>query len=239
MTKRISALILILAAICTLSCQPRNDKMAAPGFLSTTMDSVVMISAAVDVADEDGKIHVYDWSGSGWAADQKQLPDGSLKIMFRTAGHVLDVVDALESENEDGRVVSGWFTFTYQNGEKLRAPYTEARFEPGDSGYIWVFEDHWRPTLKDGDPSKVRLGDTLYAVGCPLGMGYSVTTGSLAMRISRIEDFLNVPCWLATVMVAHGNSGGPVLNEGGEVVAHVVGVMAGTGWQFSILQPRR
>ncbi len=69
-------------------------------------------------------------------------------------------------------------------------------------------------------------GQDVYALGFPLGLGYSVTRGvvngirSLANLPAEVrEKFPGVGTWVQTdCTVNHGNSGGPLINPAGDVI---------------------
>ncbi len=77
------------------------------------------------------------------------------------------------------------------------------------------------PLEFDRAPSP-RVGDTVLAVGCPLGLDHSASQGI----ISAPERKLGGMRLLQTdVSINPGNSGGPLLNQAGEVTGVIVGVL--------------
>jgi len=71
-------------------------------------------------------------------------------------------------------------------------------------------EGYTTPSLPLGNDRKMRQGSKVFAVGSPLGMRDSVTSGIIARRK---EAYL-----VTDAQILPGNSGGPLLNESGEVV---------------------
>lgn len=74
------------------------------------------------------------------------------------------------------------------------------------------------PVIVWGDSDRVRPGDLAFAVGNPLGVGVTVTSGIISavhksLGTSVIDDYLQTDAALN-----QGNSGGPLLNEAGEVI---------------------
>ena len=79
-----------------------------------------------------------------------------------------------------------------------------------------------------GDSEKLRVGDTLFAVGTPLGINYSgsVTKGILSGKNRLVEVSIsnsNSSDWIMKVLqtdaaINPGNSGGPLANINGEVI---------------------
>lgn len=76
------------------------------------------------------------------------------------------------------------------------------------------------PTVRIGDPKKLRPGEWVFAIGAPFGFENSVTAGivsslgrGLPDQDSRFVNFIQTD-----VAVNPGNSGGPLFNLDGEVV---------------------
>jgi serine protease Do len=76
------------------------------------------------------------------------------------------------------------------------------------------------PTVRIGDPTKLRPGEWVIAIGSPFGFENSVTAGivSATSRSLPGEDSNYVPFIQTDVAVNPGNSGGPLFNLSGEVV---------------------
>lgn len=65
-----------------------------------------------------------------------------------------------------------------------------------------------------------KLGETLYAVGMPHGLPWTITKGTVTTRVPRIPE--NAGRWLQLDMtIIGGNSGGPVFDRDGNVVGIV------------------
>jgi serine protease Do len=74
------------------------------------------------------------------------------------------------------------------------------------------------PTVKIGDPSKLKPGQWVVAIGSPFGMQNSVTAGIVSATARTLPDDRYVPFIQTDVAVNPGNSGGPLFNLDGEVV---------------------
>jgi serine protease Do len=74
------------------------------------------------------------------------------------------------------------------------------------------------PTLKIGDPSQVRVGQWVVAMGSPFGFENSVTAGIVSAKSRSLPDSGYVPFIQTDVAVNPGNSGGPLFNLSGEVI---------------------
>jgi serine protease Do len=67
-----------------------------------------------------------------------------------------------------------------------------------------------------GDPTKLRKGEWVIAIGSPFGLESTVTAGVVSAKGRDTGDFL--PFIQTDVAVNPGNSGGPLINMRGEVV---------------------
>ena len=72
-----------------------------------------------------------------------------------------------------------------------------------------------------GDSSKARVGDPVVAIGNPFGVGRTVTTGivsAVQREIQAPNGFTIAGAIQTDAAVNPGNSGGPLLNDRGEVI---------------------
>lgn len=74
------------------------------------------------------------------------------------------------------------------------------------------------PTVKLGDPSKLRVGEAVAAIGSPFGYENSVTAGIVSAKGRTLPAESYVPYIQTDVPINPGNSGGPLFNMRGEVV---------------------
>lgn len=72
------------------------------------------------------------------------------------------------------------------------------------------------PSLKIGDPMRLRVGEWVLAIGSPFGLENTVTAGIVSAKGRDTGDYL--PFIQTDVAVNPGNSGGPLINMRGEVV---------------------
>lgn len=90
------------------------------------------------------------------------------------------------------------------------------------------------PYVTFGDSSKVRVGDTVIAVGNPFGLGGTVTAGIVSATGREIgsgpyDDFLQIDA-----PINRGNSGGPTFNLKGEVVGVNTAIFSPSGGSIGI-----
>ncbi|MCA3232078.1 MAG: trypsin-like peptidase domain-containing protein, partial [Cupriavidus sp.] len=74
------------------------------------------------------------------------------------------------------------------------------------------------PTVRLGDPSKIRVGEPVLAIGSPYGFENTVTAGIVSAKSRSLPDDTYVPFIQTDVAVNPGNSGGPLINMAGEVI---------------------
>jgi serine protease Do len=83
-----------------------------------------------------------------------------------------------------------------------------------------------------GDADGLAVGETVFAIGSPLGLERTVTAGILSTKTREMEGELYLQ---TTAQINPGNSGGPLFNMRGEVVGVTnMKITAGEGLGFAI-----
>jgi serine protease Do len=92
------------------------------------------------------------------------------------------------------------------------------------------------PTLSLGDSDKVRVGDFVLALGNPLGIGQTVTSGIVSAKgratglsDGSFEDFLQTDA-----AINRGNSGGALVNTNGELIGINSQILSPSGGNIGI-----
>jgi Do/DeqQ family serine protease len=92
------------------------------------------------------------------------------------------------------------------------------------------------PTLQLGDSDKVRVGDFVLALGNPLGVGQTVTSGIVSAKgratglsDGSFEDFLQTDA-----AINRGNSGGALVNTNGELIGINSQILSPSGGNIGI-----
>src|SRR5215510_634280 len=92
------------------------------------------------------------------------------------------------------------------------------------------------PVLHLGDSDKVRVGDPVLAVGNPLGIGQTVTSGIVSAKgratglsDGSFEDFLQTDA-----AINRGNSGGALVNTNGELIGINSQILSPSGGNIGI-----
>ncbi|HEX5475697.1 MAG TPA: DegQ family serine endoprotease [Vicinamibacterales bacterium] len=120
-----------------------------------------------------------------------------------TNNHVVDGADEVQVELPDKR------TFT------AKVVGTDP---PSDLAVVKI-DAKALPTLTLGNSDAVKVGDVVLAVGDPLGIGETVTSGIISAKGRQTEagdayqDFLQTDA-----AINHGNSGGALVNTSGELI---------------------
>jgi len=130
----------------------------------------------------------------------------SEKGQILTNAHVVDGADSVTVTLKDGRTLQG----------KVLGTDTIT-----DVAVVQIDADHL-PTIKLGDSNNLQVGEWAIAIGNPLGLDNTVTTGIISATgrsSSQIGvgnkqvDFIQTDA-----AINPGNSGGPLLNARGEVI---------------------
>jgi serine protease Do len=74
------------------------------------------------------------------------------------------------------------------------------------------------PAVRFGDPSRLKVGEWVVAIGAPFGFENSVTAGIVSAKGRSLPQENFVPFIQTDVAINPGNSGGPLFNLRGEVV---------------------
>jgi serine protease Do len=74
------------------------------------------------------------------------------------------------------------------------------------------------PSVRLGDPSRLRVGEWVVAIGSPFGFESTVTAGIVSAKGRSLPQENFVPFIQTDVAINPGNSGGPLFNMKGEVV---------------------
>ena len=74
------------------------------------------------------------------------------------------------------------------------------------------------PSVRFGDPNRLRVGEWVVAIGSPFGFDNTVTAGIVSAKGRSLPQENFVPFIQTDVAINPGNSGGPLFNMKGEVV---------------------
>ena len=131
-----------------------------------------------------------------------------------TNDHVIRGAEKVEVQLQDGR--------KFASREIKRDPKT-------DLAIVKIDTKESLPFLELGDSNTMEIGDRVLAIGAPLGLKGSVTTGIISAKgrdihMNMYEDFLQTDA-----AINPGNSGGPLVNLAGQVIGINSAIKSGTG----------
>jgi serine protease Do len=206
----VARIVLLLAAVAGSGAQARAaDSPTDQELVARELPAVVSISILRAPSPATGTT-VASTAGS---AEHSAAPRGR---RFLGSGFIIDpsgiiVTNRHVVENATDILV------TLQDNTLLRATLL-AQADQIDVALIKVTPDSPLPTVHFGDSDAVRVADRVLAIGNPLGLGGSVTRGIVSalnrdIRDTRFDDYIQTDA-----AINHGNSGGPLFNEGGEVI---------------------
>jgi serine protease Do len=119
----------------------------------------------------------------------------------------------------NNHVIAGAYdiTVTLQDNQELKATLV-ATSTVADLAVLKVNAAKPLPTVHFGDSSKLRVGQPVVAIGNPLGLGGSVSSGIISalnrdLMSSPYDDYIQTDA-----AINHGNSGGPLFDLQGEVI---------------------
>jgi Do/DeqQ family serine protease len=159
------------------------------------------------------------------APGRRQLGLGSGVVVspngyILTNHHVIDGAEEISVELNDGRDF------------EARVIGTDP---PSDLAVLRV-EAEGLPALGFGDSDRVQIGDVVLAVGNPLGIGQTVTSGivsakarSTGLSDGNFEDFLQTDA-----AINQGNSGGALVNVTGELIGINSQILSPSGGNIGI-----
>jgi serine protease Do len=126
-------------------------------------------------------------------------PDGYIL----TNNHVVEGTDSVKVELPDSRTFTAKVVGT----------------DPASDLAVVKIDAKNLPTLVIGDSDAAKVGDVVLAVGNPLGVGETVTSGIISAKGRQTENSDSYQDFLQTdAAINHGNSGGALVNTAGQLV---------------------
>ncbi|OWM72479.1 putative protease Do-like 14 [Punica granatum] len=133
---------------------------------------------------------------------------------------------------------TGKVAVTLQDGRMFEGTVTNADIH-SDIAIVKINSKAPLPTAKLGSSSRLRPGDWVLSVGCPLSLQNTVTAGIVSCVDRKSSDlglgglrreYLQTDC-----AINAGNSGGPLVNIDGEVVGvNIMKALGADGVSFSV-----
>ena len=144
------------------------------------------------------------------------LISGDGKIL--TAAHVVQAADYVSVEFSGGRRFTARVAASYPRADVALLQIDSA---PADVA-----------PARLGDSDKTQVGDDVFIIGAPYGLGHSLTVGHVSGR-HRSKEMMaglsNLELFQTDAAINQGNSGGPMFNMAGEVVGVVSQIVSRSG----------
>jgi len=199
-----------------------NINVNAPQFYS----SDTRPGAARDVRDLVKQI--------GEAVVQVRTPGGLGSGFFINAnGYLITNFHVIEGETEISVEV-----YHQTDGQLDRETYKQVKIVAINKFHdlaLLHIEDKSAPKFKFvtlGSADALTVGDSVFAIGSPMGLERTVTEGILSTKTRQLEGELYLQ---TTAQINPGNSGGPLFNLAGDVVGVTnMKIMFGEGLGFAI-----
>jgi len=226
----------------TVLVVPRNEILGitkTSGTMSTTTPSALPM-------DEASQFYTPGVAGStaqnvqdmvkqlGQAVVQVRTPEGLGSGFFvNPDGYLITNFHVIEGETEISVEV-----YSQNDGQLDRETYRQVRIIAINKFHdlaLLHIEDKNAPKFKYitlGSSDALNVGDSVFAIGSPMGLERTVTEGILSTKTRELEGELYLQ---TTAQINPGNSGGPLFNMAGEVVGITnMKILFGEGLGFAI-----
>lgn len=221
----ISTVSVFTAALLVWAVMPAEAQTLSQVFKQVSHSVVVIRTKESEVAIRgQGQVINVTGVGSGVLIS----PDG--KVI--TAAHVVHTADAVSVEFLSGEVVRG--TVIASEPQADVALLQLERVPPGVT------------VAPLGDSDRMEVGDQIFIVGAPFGIGHTLTTGHISARHKPNTTYSGMAELFQTdAAINRGNSGGPMFSMAGEVVgvvSHIIsrsGAFEGVGFVVTSNMARR
>ena len=177
-----------------------------------SLDQVVGVSTDVTFTNFFGQTSSSAVTGSGFIISEN--------------GYILTNYHVIEYAYE-GRLAVTVMTY---DGSKYEASIVGV--EPSNDVAVLKIDASNLHAARLGNSDEIAVGETVYAVGNPLGeLQFSMSTGSVSARdrVISTEAASSVNMFQIDAAVNSGNSGGPVYNSRGEVIGMVTAKSSRSG----------
>ena len=176
----------------------RENSLVPNNFVTKVVETVGDSVVRIDASRQTGRFRTREGSGSGFIVSE----DGQIL----TNAHVIEGADTVNVTLKDGRTIEGKVMGT----------------DPVTDVAVIKVEETNLPAAALGDSEQLKPGEWAIAIGNPLGLNNTVTTGIISATgrsssqvgvADKRVDFVQTDA-----AINPGNSGGPLLNQNGEVI---------------------
>ncbi len=212
---RFPALFVLFWSLTTLAAP------SLPDMLEKALPGVVNISSTTIV---ERTVYAMDLFFRRWGIPQqrKQSTLGSGFVIDSKNGYVITNHHVVNQATEVVVILNDKSEFPARIiGSDAKLDLALLKMKPKKNAQ-WV-------SLPTGNSEKIRIGETVVAVGNPFGLQHTVTKGIISAKhrtigIGPFDNFLQTDA-----SINPGNSGGPLINENGEVVGVNTVIYSKTG----------
>lgn len=176
---------------------------------------------------------VYDEPAPPGNAGASSAPtDSGRVITLSGSGFIIDPQGLIATNYH---VIGGAFEIivTFWDGSRARAKLLAAT-KVGDIALLKIDVGHPLPVVHWANSDQVQIGDPVIAIGNPLGIGMSVSSGIVSalnrdIMASAYDNFIQTDA-----PINHGNSGGPLFNMKGQVIGIDTAIFSPTSGSVGI-----
>ncbi|MGF6904195.1 trypsin-like peptidase domain-containing protein [Paraburkholderia sp. GAS348] len=188
----------------TASATEQSSSIPAPAAIDADDPLLAFVKHMVpkSLASQGNSARAITGTGSGFIVS----PDG----LILTTAHVVDQADEVTVRLTDRREF------------KAKVLAVDAQ---SDVAVIQI-DATKLPTVKLGDSSRVRVGESVLAIGSPDSFANTVTAGIVSATSRTLQDGSSFPFFQTDIAANPDNSGGPLFNRAGEVVGIDVQIYA-------------
>ncbi len=227
----------------TAPAEARTTVIDLADLAEKVMDAVVNISTTTNV--KGGGV-------TGPQLDPKNAPEG-LRELFEDllrrrgqggeqnemrkqsslgSGFVIDAAGIVVTNNH---VIDGAdeIVVILADGTKLKAELI-GRDKEVDLAVLKVKPEKPLKAVKFADSDKIRIGEPVMAIGNPLGLGGTVTSGIISAKNRDIKSGAFDNYIQTDAAINRGNSGGPLFNMDGDVIGINTAIFSQTGGNIGI-----
>lgn len=213
-----------------------------PAMLKKTMPTVVNISVSgeISVMIDPNSLRNPAMNDDSLSPDPNASPDqpgGFLPVRKKFSsvgsGVIVDAARGYVMTNahvvKDGKTI----IVTLSDGRKFMAKIVGADSE-SDVAILQIKPDHLA-SIQFADSDDVKVGQNVFAIGNPFGIGQTVTSGIVSglgrsnLHIENLEDFIQTDA-----SINPGNSGGALINTSGKMIGLNTAILAPTGGNIGI-----
>jgi serine protease Do len=171
-------------------------------------------------------IHVLSKQNTGIGDPYQQTSVGGLGsgVLVSEDGYVLTAAHVVNDAAE--------IMVEFIDGQEIPARI-ERLANQADVALIKLHKMPANPNVaKIGESDSVRVGDKVFIIGAPMGLSYSLTSGIISARHNThkmTNAFIEAEFFQTDASINTGNSGGPVFNMQGEVIAIASAILRRSG----------